>query len=142
MNRFAERSRCRRRRTSKPSRPTGCGHTEHSARIAATDSRSKQPLHKRARSPLSVFLTAGASLLRTAGRRIAKQLLDDDGSPIFYTEETYEHPNGNDLVVFQDHWFGHRKPGEDGYQPPHVRPFGDTRNGQLPGCEEHYYYDR
>ncbi|NLU66988.1 DUF6531 domain-containing protein [Streptomyces sp. HNM0574] len=74
----------------------------------------------------------------------AKQLLNDDGSPIFYTEETYEHPNGNDMVVFQDHWFGHQKPGEDGYQPPHVhvRPFEDTRNGQIPGCEEHYYYDR
>lgn len=48
----------------------------------------------------------------------SKQLLNDDGSPIFYTEETYEHPNGNDLVVFQDHWFGHRKPGEDGSSHP------------------------
>ncbi|MCH6159952.1 HNH/endonuclease VII fold putative polymorphic toxin [Streptomyces sp. M600PL45_2] len=74
----------------------------------------------------------------------SKQLLNDDGSPIFYTEETYEHPNGNDMVVFQDHWFGHQKPGEDGYQPPHVhvRPFEDTRNGQIPGAQEHYYYDR
>ncbi|MFI5685743.1 HNH/endonuclease VII fold putative polymorphic toxin [Streptomyces sp. NPDC051636] len=64
--------------------------------------------------------------------------------PIFYTEEVYEHPNGEDLVVFQDHWFGHQKPGEPGYQPAHVhvRPFEDTRNGQIPGCEEHYYYDR
>ncbi|MGP3775624.1 HNH/endonuclease VII fold putative polymorphic toxin [Streptomyces sp. SDT5-1] len=24
----------------------------------------------------------------------------------------------------------------------HVRPIDDTRNGQIPGAEEHYYYDR
>jgi RHS repeat-associated protein len=74
----------------------------------------------------------------------AKQLMGDDHQPIWYTEEVYEHPNGQDLVVFQDHWFGHQKPGEPGYQGPHVhvRPFEDTRNGQIPGCEEHYYYDR
>ncbi|MFD7687851.1 DUF6531 domain-containing protein [Streptomyces sp. NPDC059781] len=66
-----------------------------------------------------------------------------DNQPIYYTEEVYEHPNGEDLVVFQDHWFGHQKPGDPGYQPAHVhvRPFEDTRNGQIPGCEEHYYYD-
>ncbi|MER7836819.1 DUF6531 domain-containing protein [Streptomyces sp. NPDC096040] len=74
----------------------------------------------------------------------SKQLIGDDYQPIFYTEEVYEHPNGEDLIVFQDHWFGHQKPGEPGYQGPHVhvRPFEDTRNGQVPGCEEHYYYDR
>ncbi|MFF2204270.1 putative T7SS-secreted protein [Streptomyces sp. NPDC058145] len=72
------------------------------------------------------------------------QLMTEDHQPIFYTEEVYEHPNGEDLIVFQDHWFGHQKPGEPGYQPSHVhvRPFEDTRNGQVPGCEEHYYYDR
>jgi RHS repeat-associated protein len=74
----------------------------------------------------------------------SKQLMTDDHQPIYYTEEVYEHPNGQDLIVFQDHWFGHRKPGEEGYQPPHVhvRPFEDPRNGQVPGAEEHYYYDR
>lgn len=74
----------------------------------------------------------------------SKQLMTDDYKPIMYREEVYEHPNGEDLVVFQDHWFGHQKPGEPGYQGPHVhvRPFEDTRNGQIPGCEEHYYYDR
>ncbi|MCF2128584.1 DUF6531 domain-containing protein [Strepomyces sp. STD 3.1] len=74
----------------------------------------------------------------------SKQLMTDDYKPITYREEVYEHPNGQDLVVFQDHWFGHQKPGEPGYQGPHVhvRPFEDTRNGQIPGCEEHYYYDR
>ncbi|MFE9473913.1 RHS repeat-associated core domain-containing protein, partial [Streptomyces griseofuscus] len=74
----------------------------------------------------------------------SKQLMGDDHKPIYYTEEVYEHPNGRDMVVFQDHWFGHQKPGEVGYQPSHVhvRPFEDTRNGQIPGCEEHYYYDR
>lgn len=73
----------------------------------------------------------------------AKQLMGKDHQPIYYTEEVYEHPNGEDLIVFQDHWFGHQKPGEPGYQPAHVhvRPFEDTRNGQVPGCEEHYYYD-
>ncbi|MFE0449799.1 putative T7SS-secreted protein [Streptomyces sp. NPDC058914] len=74
----------------------------------------------------------------------SKQLLDENHRPIFYTEEVYEHPNGRDLIVFQDHWFGHQKPGEPGYQPPHVhvRPYEDPRNGQIPGAEEHYYYDR
>ncbi|MHC3475512.1 DUF6531 domain-containing protein [Streptomyces sp. 7R007] len=74
----------------------------------------------------------------------SKQLMGEDHQPIYYTEEVYEHPNGEDLIVFQDHWFGHQKPGEPGYQGPHVhvRPFEDTRNGQVPGCEEHYYYDR
>ncbi|MFF8945394.1 DUF6531 domain-containing protein [Streptomyces sp. NPDC014864] len=73
----------------------------------------------------------------------SKQLMTEDHRPIFYTEEIYEHPNGEDLIVFQDHWFGHQKPGEPGYQGPHVhvRPFEDPRNGQVPGCEEHYYYD-
>ncbi|MFF1410369.1 putative T7SS-secreted protein [Streptomyces sp. NPDC058289] len=71
-----------------------------------------------------------------------KQLMGPDGKPIWYTEEWYELPNG-DIVVFQDHWFGHQKPGEPGYQPAHVhvRPGEDTRNGQIPGTEEHYYYD-
>ncbi|MFD4879554.1 putative T7SS-secreted protein [Streptomyces sp. NPDC058420] len=74
----------------------------------------------------------------------SKQLMNENHEPIYYTEEVYEHPNGQDLVVFQDHWFGHQKPGEPGHQPAHihVRPYEDTRNGQIPGCEEHYYYDR
>jgi RHS repeat-associated protein len=68
--------------------------------------------------------------------------LNDRGEPFFYREEWYETPDGN-IVVFQDHWFGHRKPGEPGHQPAHVhvRPYDNTRNGQIPGCEEHYYYD-
>ncbi|WRZ89639.1 HNH/endonuclease VII fold putative polymorphic toxin [Streptomyces sp. NBC_01007] len=80
----------------------------------------------------------------TPERQGAKQLTGEDHQPIYYTEEVYEHPNGEDLMVFQDHWFGHQRPGEPGYQPSHVhvRPFEDTRNGQVPGCEEHYYYDR
>ncbi|MFF8831941.1 putative T7SS-secreted protein [Streptomyces sp. NPDC015131] len=74
----------------------------------------------------------------------SKQLMDENHQPIYYREEVYEHPNGQDLIVFQDHWFGHQKPGEPGYQPSHVhvRPYEDTRNGQVPGAEEHYYYDR
>ncbi|MFJ9740347.1 putative T7SS-secreted protein [Streptomyces sp. NPDC101166] len=74
----------------------------------------------------------------------SKQLMDENHRPIFYTEEVYEHPNGRDLIVYQDHWFGHQQPGEPGYQPSHVhvRPYEDQRNGQIPGAEEHYYYDR
>ncbi|MFE1228100.1 RHS repeat-associated core domain-containing protein [Streptomyces sp. NPDC058745] len=74
----------------------------------------------------------------------SKQLLDDNHQPIFYREEAYAHPNGEDIIVFQDHWFGHQKPGEPGYQPSHVhvRPIDDTRNGHIPGTEKHYYYDR
>ncbi|MFE3139753.1 putative T7SS-secreted protein [Streptomyces scopuliridis] len=71
-----------------------------------------------------------------------KQLLDENHQPIFYREEWYESPSG-DIVVYQDHWFGHQKPGEPGHQGPHVhvRPYENTRNGQIPGAEEHYYYD-
>ncbi|MFF4805222.1 HNH/endonuclease VII fold putative polymorphic toxin [Streptomyces sp. NPDC001351] len=70
--------------------------------------------------------------------------MDENNQPIYYTEEIYEHPNGEDLIVFQDHHFGHQEPGTPGHQPAHVhvRPMDDTRNGQVPGAEEHYYYDR
>ncbi|MCD9872868.1 DUF6531 domain-containing protein [Streptomyces guryensis] len=73
-----------------------------------------------------------------------KQLMDENHQPIYYTEEIYEHPNGENLIVFQDHHFGHQEPGTPGHQPAHVhvRPIDDTRNGQVPGAEEHYYYDR
>ncbi|MFE7479201.1 putative T7SS-secreted protein [Streptomyces sp. NPDC057552] len=72
-----------------------------------------------------------------------KQLMDGNHQPIYYTEEWYETASG-DIVVFQDHYFGHQKPGEPGYQPAHihVRPFDNTRNGHIPGTEEHYYYDK
>lgn len=75
---------------------------------------------------------------RTAEWQGAKQLMGPDHQPIHYTEEWYELPNGD-----MDHWFGHQKPGEPGYQPPHVhmRPGENTRNGQVPGVEEHYCYD-
>ncbi len=72
----------------------------------------------------------------------AKQLIGPDHQPIFYREEWYEAPNG-DIIVYQDHWFGHQEPGTPGHQGPHVhvRPYDNTRNGQIPGTEEHYYYD-
>lgn len=75
---------------------------------------------------------------RTAEWQGAKQLMGPDHQPIHYAEEWYELPNGD-----MDHWFGHQKPGEPGYQPPHVhmRPGENTRNGQIPGVEEHYCYD-
>ncbi|CAG6397836.1 HNH/endonuclease VII fold putative polymorphic toxin [Streptomyces cocklensis] len=70
------------------------------------------------------------------------QLFDADHRPIYFREEDHLTDSG-DLITFQDHWTGHRSPGEPGYQRPHVhvRPFDDPWNGQLPGAEEHYYYD-
>ncbi|WP_405473881.1 HNH/endonuclease VII fold putative polymorphic toxin [Streptomyces anulatus] len=73
----------------------------------------------------------------------SKQIMDENHQPIYYTEEWHETSTG-DIIAFQDHHFGHQKPGEPGHQPAyiHVRPFDNTRNGQIPGTEEHYYYDR
>ncbi|WP_327350744.1 DUF6531 domain-containing protein [Streptomyces sp. NBC_01304] len=72
----------------------------------------------------------------------SKQLMRNH-EPVVYREEWYENPETGDIVVFQDHWFGHREPGTPGHQPAHihVRPYDNTRNGQIPGCEPHYYYD-
>ncbi|MET8979204.1 putative T7SS-secreted protein [Streptomyces sp. NPDC004539] len=91
--------------------------------------------------PLEVNNYVPATLPEWQG---GKQLLDKNHQPIYYTEEVYEHPNGRDLIVFQDHHFGHQEPGTPGHQPSHVhvRPYEDTRNGQVPGAQEHYYYDR
>ncbi|MEV1011294.1 HNH/endonuclease VII fold putative polymorphic toxin [Streptomyces sp. NPDC049881] len=53
--------------------------------------------------------------------------------------------NRDELIVYQDHHTGHSygDPNGIGDQPPHVhvRPYDDPRNGQIPGAEEHYYYD-
>lgn len=43
----------------------------------------------------------------------SKQLMDENHQPIYYTEEWYETSTG-DIIVFQDHHFGHQKPGEPG----------------------------
>lgn len=66
---------------------------------------------------------------------------DPDWSVDSFTEA---HGEVKQQCVFQDHHFGHQKPGEPGHQPAHihVRPFDNTRNGQIPGTEEHYYYDK
>ncbi|MFJ9646354.1 HNH/endonuclease VII fold putative polymorphic toxin [Streptomyces sp. NPDC101206] len=57
-------------------------------------------------------------------------------------EEWYELPN-DDIAIYQDDWFGHQKPGEPGYQPPHVhvQPGDDPRNGVIDGAEAHCYDD-
>ncbi|MDT0455985.1 RHS repeat-associated core domain-containing protein [Streptomyces sp. DSM 41527] len=72
----------------------------------------------------------------------SKQLFDKDHNPIYFPQEIYENDRG-DFVVFQNHWTGHREPGEEGYQRPHIhmRPIDDQRNSNYEGCEEHYYYD-
>ncbi|AZS72292.1 type IV secretion protein Rhs [Streptomyces lydicus] len=69
-------------------------------------------------------------------------LLDENGRPIFYRQEWFERADG-EIIVYQDHWFGHQEPGTPGHQPAHVhvRPYGEERSGQVPGCEEHYYYN-
>ncbi len=55
-----------------------------------------------------------------------KQLIGPDGKPVWYTDEWYELPN-RAIVVCQDHWFGHQKPGEPGYQPPATAGRGTSR---------------
>ncbi|MFI9100010.1 DUF6531 domain-containing protein [Streptomyces fildesensis] len=70
------------------------------------------------------------------------QLFDAEHNAIYFREEDHLTESG-DLITFQDHHTGHREPGDPGRQEPHVhvRPADEPRNGQLPGCEEHYYYD-
>ncbi|MER5884152.1 putative T7SS-secreted protein [Streptomyces sp. NPDC001941] len=124
--------------------PEGCGDAESKVRpdlaTAKADALREAGIPEGA-TPIEIDDYVPATTPEWQG---AKQLMDENHQPIYYREEVYEHPNGQDYVVFQDHWFGHRKPGEDGYQPSHVhvRPFEDTRNGQIPGTEPHYYYVR
>jgi RHS repeat-associated protein len=74
-----------------------------------------------------------------------KQILDEKYQPVMFYEEVHYSETLDDLIVFQDHHTGHSfgDPNGIGDQPPHVhvRPFDNPRTGQLPGCEEHYYYD-
>lgn len=74
--------------------------------------------------------------------RGGKQIFDENHNAIHFPSETHLTDAG-DEVVFQDHYTGHRNPGEEGYQPPHlhIRPIEDARNGVYQGCEEHYPYD-
>jgi RHS repeat-associated protein len=73
-----------------------------------------------------------------------KQIMDENHQPVYFPEEVYLNDQG-DLIVFQDHYTGHQFGAEGGVgdQPPHVhvRPYEDPRNGQVPGAQEHYYYD-
>ncbi|GLZ37633.1 DUF6531 domain-containing protein [Actinokineospora sp. NBRC 105648] len=87
--------------------------------------------------PLDAYLTPSTT---PNGR----QVMDANHQPVMFPEEVYEDVNGN-LVVFQDHYTGHDfgDPTGLGNQPPHVhvRPYEDPRHGQVPGAQEHYYYD-
>ncbi|MGW2781934.1 hypothetical protein ACWC3X_11905 [Streptomyces populi] len=56
--------------------------------------------------PLAVDDYAPAT---TPERQGAEQSMGEDHQPIHCTEEVHEHPNGEDLMVFQDHWSGHQK---------------------------------
>jgi len=73
-----------------------------------------------------------------------RQIMDGSHQPVYFAEEDYLTASDN-LVTFQDHHTGHQfgAPGGVGDQGPHlhVRPFDNPRSGQLPGVQEHYYYD-
>jgi RHS repeat-associated protein len=73
-----------------------------------------------------------------------RQILDENYQPVHFREEVHLNDR-NELIVYQDHHTGHQfgDPNGVGDQPPHVhvRPYDDPRNGQIPGCQEHYYYD-
>jgi RHS repeat-associated protein len=72
-----------------------------------------------------------------------KQIMDENWEPVYFPEEVYLNNRG-EAIVFQDHYTGHQfGEGGVGDQPPHahVRPSDNTRNGQVPGAQEHYYYD-
>jgi RHS repeat-associated protein len=85
--------------------------------------------------PLDVRYTPSTS-------RGGRQVLDENYQPVYFREEVHLN-NRDELIVYQDHHTGHQFPDGVGNQPPHVhvRPYDDPRNGQIPGCQEHYYYD-
>lgn len=73
--------------------------------------------------------------------RNGKSILGDDFLPLKTREYTFSASNGESIVV-QDHSPGHvyGPPGTPGNQGPHIniRPGSDTRNGTIPGTQEHY----
>ncbi|MFS8066469.1 MAG: HNH/endonuclease VII fold putative polymorphic toxin, partial [Byssovorax sp.] len=72
--------------------------------------------------------------------RNGRQIFDANHQPVMTTEYHYTRADGSRIVI-QDHSAGHQfGEGGVGDQGPHfnVRPASDTRNGQVPGCQEHY----
>ena len=73
--------------------------------------------------------------------RNGKQIFDENHKPVMTKEYHYTRADGSKIVI-QDHSAGHQFGDKDGVgdQGPHfnVRPASDTRNGQVPGCQEHY----
>ncbi|MHC8300485.1 HNH/endonuclease VII fold putative polymorphic toxin [Pseudomonas sp. ZS1P83] len=75
--------------------------------------------------------------------RNGEKILGSDHKPIMTREYTYTRPDGSKVVI-QDHSAGHEfGQGGVGDQGPHlnVRPPENTRNGTVPGTEEHYYFE-
>ncbi|MHC8377802.1 hemagglutinin repeat-containing protein [Pseudomonas sp. MDT1-16] len=75
--------------------------------------------------------------------RNGEKILGSDHKPIMTREYTYSRPDGSKVVI-QDHSAGHEfGQGGVGDQGPHlnVRPPENTRNGTVPGTEEHYYFE-
>jgi HNH/Endo VII superfamily nuclease toxins len=69
-----------------------------------------------------------------------KSILDEGGMPIQTREYIYTREDGTKIVI-QDHSAGHQfGEGGVGDQGSHfnVRPSDDTRNGSIPGAQEHY----
>jgi RHS repeat-associated protein len=72
--------------------------------------------------------------------RNGKVILDDNHQPVMTREYVFTRSDGSQVVI-QDHSAGHRfGEGGRGDQGPHfnVRPIEDTRNGKVPGTQEHY----
>lgn len=73
--------------------------------------------------------------------RNGRSVLGTNGRPIMTREYQYTRSDGS-RVIIQDHSAGHQFGGAGGVgdQGPHLntRPINDTRNGSVPGTQEHY----
>ncbi|MBP2337383.1 RHS repeat-associated protein [Saccharothrix coeruleofusca] len=74
--------------------------------------------------------------------RNGSQVMDGNGRRVMTREYTFEQDGGN-LVIIQDHSYGHRfGEGGVGDQGAHlnVRPHENPRTGKIPGTAQHYEY--
>ena len=72
--------------------------------------------------------------------RNGKNVLDENGMPIWTREYTFKRSDGS-VVVIQEHSAGHKyDQGGVGDQGAHfnVRPIENTRTGSVPGTKDHY----
>ena len=73
--------------------------------------------------------------------KYGKSVLGDNGKPIMTREYDYTTPDGQKVTI-QDHSAGHQFL-DGGAESSHfnARPTSDTRHGQVPGTQSHYYFD-